>query len=190
MTAPRKRLTREDWLDLSLTELSAHGPDALRLDAICAAAGLTKGAFYHHFKDHSVFLDAVMEHWYQRQTEGVIGGVDPAAFSDDMFEALVEAAMKADFHLEMGIRHLVQHHPRLRSSLERADTRRMDFAVAIYAARFDLSEAEARDLAFMDYAAYAGFSLLKPDISAEERLRLTRLYDRMLRTTFQKRSGT
>ena len=46
------RLGRDDWLALGLERLAAEGPRALRLENICAAAGRTRGSFYHHFRDH------------------------------------------------------------------------------------------------------------------------------------------
>jgi AcrR family transcriptional regulator len=56
-----KQETREALLLAGLAEFAAHGLDAPSLDAICARAGYTRGAFYVHFRDRDEFLVAVMD---------------------------------------------------------------------------------------------------------------------------------
>jgi len=56
-----KQETRQALLDAGLAEFLEHGLDNPSLDAICARAGYTRGAFYVHFEDREQFLVAVME---------------------------------------------------------------------------------------------------------------------------------
>lgn len=56
-----KRETREALIDAALAEFSAHGVEAPSLDAICARAGFTRGAFYVHFRDREDLVVAVFE---------------------------------------------------------------------------------------------------------------------------------
>src|SRR5690349_6561678 len=56
-----KRETREALVDAALAEFAAHGLDAPSLDAICARAGYTRGAFYVHFRDREQLMAAVVE---------------------------------------------------------------------------------------------------------------------------------
>jgi AcrR family transcriptional regulator len=44
-----------------MAEFAEHGLDAPSLDAICARAGYTRGAFYVHFRDRDDFIVGVME---------------------------------------------------------------------------------------------------------------------------------
>ncbi|HUJ63124.1 MAG TPA: TetR family transcriptional regulator [Kofleriaceae bacterium] len=57
--AEKKQRTRAALIAAGLAEISEHGLEA-SLDAICARAGLTRGAFYVHFADREAFLIAVM----------------------------------------------------------------------------------------------------------------------------------
>jgi AcrR family transcriptional regulator len=57
-----KQETREALIDAALAEFAEHGLDAPSLDAICARAGYTRGAFYVHFRDRADLLVAVVEH--------------------------------------------------------------------------------------------------------------------------------
>jgi AcrR family transcriptional regulator len=57
-----KQETREALIAAALAEIAEHGLDAPSLDAICARAGYTRGAFYVHFRDRADLLVAVVEH--------------------------------------------------------------------------------------------------------------------------------
>ena len=57
-----KQETREALISAALAEFAEHGLDAPSLDAICARAGYTRGAFYVHFRDRADLLVAVVEH--------------------------------------------------------------------------------------------------------------------------------
>ena len=59
--AETKRATRAALIAAGMEEFARHGLDA-SLDAICARADLTRGAFYVHFADRDAFILAVMNH--------------------------------------------------------------------------------------------------------------------------------
>ena len=56
-----KQATRAALVAAATREFAKHGLDA-SLDAVCARAGLTRGAFYVHFADREALIVAVMEH--------------------------------------------------------------------------------------------------------------------------------
>ena len=56
-----KQATRVALIAAGTTEFARHGFD-VSLDAICARAKLTRGAFYVHFADRDAFIVAVMQH--------------------------------------------------------------------------------------------------------------------------------
>ena len=59
--AETKQATHAALIAAGIEEFSEHGLDA-SLDAICARAKLTRGAFYVHFADRDGFIVAVMNH--------------------------------------------------------------------------------------------------------------------------------
>ena len=59
--AEAKQATRIALIEAGMAELGRSGLEA-SLDAICARAKLTRGAFYVHFADREAFIVAVMEH--------------------------------------------------------------------------------------------------------------------------------
>ncbi|MCF8709841.1 TetR/AcrR family transcriptional regulator [Rhizorhapis sp. SPR117] len=50
-------------LQAALSLIRAKGYSATTVDELCAAAGVTKGAFFHHFKSKDELGVAAAEHW-------------------------------------------------------------------------------------------------------------------------------
>jgi len=73
--AESKEFTRQALLKAGLLELIEHGLDTPSLDAICARAGFTRGAFYVHFKDRDDFLVAVTD-WTLSTVVDLMVGAD------------------------------------------------------------------------------------------------------------------
>lgn len=172
----RRRFTREDWIALGHEQLAKEGPDAVKLDALCLAAGLTRGSFYHHFEDHQTFLVAVTETWLTTGTEDVTASIDASVGAADRMDALTRAAMAIDYRLELGIRELARRLPAVRDIVTRADARRLDVLADLYRARFGLGDEAARSYAYLEYAAFSGLILLDPDLPEERQKALAALY--------------
>lgn len=60
---PQKRDARQKLLDAALTVIRTKGYSATTVDDLCAAAGVTKGAFFHHFKSKDALGVAAADHW-------------------------------------------------------------------------------------------------------------------------------
>ena len=54
---------RTRLLDAALSVIRARGYSATSVDELCAAAGFTKGAFFHHFKSEDELGVAAADHW-------------------------------------------------------------------------------------------------------------------------------
>ena len=73
-----KAETREALIDAAAAEFGSRGLDAPSLDAICARAGFTRGAFYVHFRDREHLVAAVMQRALGRFLDAIIAtGEEP-----------------------------------------------------------------------------------------------------------------
>jgi TetR/AcrR family transcriptional repressor of nem operon len=61
MRAPHESKTK--LLDAAIQVIRTKGYDATTIDDICAAARLTKGSFFHHFKSKEELALAAAAHW-------------------------------------------------------------------------------------------------------------------------------
>lgn len=58
-----KKSTRSELLNAAVSAIRAKGYAATSVDELCATAGVTKGAFFHHFKSKEALGAAVADHW-------------------------------------------------------------------------------------------------------------------------------
>jgi AcrR family transcriptional regulator len=71
-----KEATRQALVQAALAEFMQRGFDAPSLDAICARAGYTRGAFYVHFKNRDELVAAAVERVLERFLDEVISRDD------------------------------------------------------------------------------------------------------------------
>lgn len=60
---PRALLTRTSLLDAALKVIRSKGYSATTINDICAAAGVTKGSFFHHFSNKEELAIATTRYW-------------------------------------------------------------------------------------------------------------------------------
>jgi TetR/AcrR family transcriptional regulator, transcriptional repressor for nem operon len=62
-TQARALITRNALLDAALKVIRSKGYSATTVDDICAAAGVTKGSYFHHFKGKEDLAIAAAKYW-------------------------------------------------------------------------------------------------------------------------------
>ncbi len=85
-----KEATRLALVEAALELFAAQGFDGPSLDAICARAGFTRGAFYVHFEDRDELIAATILHVLDRLLDEVMAGdesLDDEAFTDSRTSA-------------------------------------------------------------------------------------------------------
>ncbi len=75
-TPATKPATREALIAAAAAEFAEQGLDA-SLDAVCARAGFTRGAFYVHFRDRDDLLVAVIERVLSRFRDALLPDRNP-----------------------------------------------------------------------------------------------------------------
>jgi AcrR family transcriptional regulator len=83
--AERSGATRRAILDAARDLFASHGWTATTIDEVTRAAGVTKGALYHHFRDKTDLLRAVYEDQEERSVERLLAS---AGTHDDPLDAL------------------------------------------------------------------------------------------------------
>ncbi|MEZ5872610.1 MAG: TetR/AcrR family transcriptional regulator [Nitratireductor sp.] len=83
---------REKLLNAALTILRQKGYSATSVDDLCRAAGVTKGAFFHHFASKEALGAAAADHWSR-----VTGGLFETAPYHQHQDALTRLLAYIDF---------------------------------------------------------------------------------------------
>jgi hypothetical protein len=70
------RTTKAAWTEEGLRALAAGGPEAVRVETLAASLHVTKGGFYHHFRDRQALLDAMLDTWEETLVDRAIESSD------------------------------------------------------------------------------------------------------------------
>lgn len=85
---PRPRLSRNSWLEVALELLHDKGINAVTVDALAKQLGITRGSFYHHFKDRNDLSKEMLEYWKKKWTVEIRD--DIASLGLDGLQSLTE----------------------------------------------------------------------------------------------------
>jgi AcrR family transcriptional regulator len=70
------RTPKDRWIEAGLQALAAGGPDAVRVEALAKALGVTKGGFYGFFADREALLTAMLDTWERESTDDVLERIE------------------------------------------------------------------------------------------------------------------
>jgi AcrR family transcriptional regulator len=112
-----------------LRALSAGGPDAVRIESLARAQGVSKGGFYGYFDDRRALLDEMLDAWERRSTEDVMDRVEHEG-GDAMDRARRAAELTFSDELlpiDLAVRDWARRDPAVAARLRRVDNFRMDY---------------------------------------------------------------
>jgi AcrR family transcriptional regulator len=145
---PATRTPRSGWIEEGLRALAAGGPDAVRIEPLARALGVTKGGFYWHFDDRRALLDEMLDTWERVSIDEVIEriegeGGEPRARLGRLF-ALASSSGEL-LRIDLAVRDWSRRERRVADRLRRVDNRRMDYMRSLFGAFVaDEDEVEAR----------------------------------------------
>ncbi|MCW7984886.1 TetR/AcrR family transcriptional regulator [Streptomyces sp. WAC01526] len=147
------RTPRHKWIDEGLRALAAGGPDAVQIEALAKALGVSKGGFYGYFSDRRALLQEMLDRWEREITDDVEArveqeGGDAKARLRHLF-AIVDTGDGLDTTIttDLAIRDWARHDPAVAERLRRVDNRHMDYLRSLFRAFCaDEDDVEARCL--------------------------------------------
>jgi AcrR family transcriptional regulator len=182
MAAPT-RTPRSTWIEEGLRALAAGGPDAVRIEPLAQALGVTRGGFYWHFDDRGALLDAMLDAWERKSIDEVIDRVERKG-GDAMARARRAGALTFSSELlpiDLAVRDWSRREPAVADRLRRVDNRRMDYLRSLLAAfAADEDDLEARCL--IAFSVAIGNHFIAADHAAGSRADMVGLITRRLFT--------
>ncbi|RJL23009.1 TetR/AcrR family transcriptional regulator [Bailinhaonella thermotolerans] len=143
------RTPREKWIEEGLRTLAASGVDAVRVEVLAKALGVTKGGFYGYFADRNALLEAMLDTWERESTDEVLDRVEREG-GDARTKIQLAGRLTLSERLlpiDLAVRDWARRDEAVAERLRRVDNRRMDLLreqIATFCA--DPDEVEARAL--------------------------------------------
>jgi len=122
------------WLEAAITTLIVEGMDAVRIERLATKLHITRGSFYHHYKDRDDLLRAVLGHYVQINHENLVAML-PAlqGTAKDKLQTLWTATASQEFRdYDWAIRMWGMHDPHVAEVLNKIDVKRMDVMIALF----------------------------------------------------------
>lgn len=164
MAAPT-RTPRSRWIEEALRALGVGGPDAVRVETLAQALGVTKGGFYWHFAGRSALLEEMLDSWERVVVDEVIERVE--AEGGDARTKLrhlfaLAASIPDLLKVELAIREWARRDKGVAQRLRRIDNRRMDYMRSLFA-EFCRDEDEVELRCFLVLSTFIGGNLVAAD---------------------------
>jgi AcrR family transcriptional regulator len=176
------RTPRSRWIDEGLRALAAGGPDAVRIEPLAQALGVTKGGFYWHFDGRRALLEEMLDTWERASVEEVIErvereGGDARARLRRLFALASSSA--GLLRTDLAVRDWARREQAVADRLRRVDNRRMDYLRSLFGAFCpDEDDVEARCM--LAFSLWIGNHFIAADHGARSRADVLELATRRL----------
>ncbi|URM92333.1 TetR/AcrR family transcriptional regulator [Streptomyces sp. MRC013] len=177
------RTPRGRWIEEGLRALAEGGPQAVRVEALAQALGVSKGGFYWYFGDRDTLLHEMLDAWEEEVTVEVVervegGGGDARDRLRRLTDVIPE--LTTGVRTDLAVRDWARRDETVAERLRRVDTRRMDYLRALFSEFCpDAEEAEARSM--IAFSVWLGSHLIAAEHPGRDREEVARLVsDRLL----------
>lgn len=170
--APPTRTPRNSWIEEGLRALGGGGPDAVRIESLAQALGVSKGGFYWHFADRRALLEEMLDAWERTWVDEVIETVetedgDARSRLRRLF-ALAATSGGELLKIELAIRNWARREGAVAERLRQVDNRRMNYMRSLFGAICeDDDEVEARCL--LAFSLFIGGPFVSADLRGRSR---------------------
>jgi AcrR family transcriptional regulator len=133
------RTPRTSWIEEGLRALGVGGPDAVRIETLAQALGVTKGGFYWHFDDRRALLEEMLDAWERVMIDEAIErvegeGGDARAKLRQLFALASSREARGLLKIDLAIRDWARRDKAVAKRLRRVDNRRMEYMRSLFGA--------------------------------------------------------
>ncbi len=177
------KVTAEYWIETARRTLIEDGIAGVKVDRLASRLGVTRGGFYHNFRDREALLDRLLAHWEEScrflpsDRPGNTPG-EAVAWFDGLLDRLLDED-GYDPRFDMAVREWARGDQRAAWAVERSDRQRLAVLQGFFEALgYDATEAPIRARVF--YYHQIGYYCLDVRETWAERRRIAAVYSDIL----------
>lgn len=170
-----KKVDKKQWFIVGLDVLEKDGFARITIDNLCELLQITKGAFYHHFKNIDGYIDALMAYWLSQNTIQIIEDADKLPTAKERMEFIGNVVLNRSHKSEQVIRAWSFSNLIVNKYIQQVDGLRIDYSTKLRV-QLGMSEEEAKNISVLEYAIFVGIQQLYPDINKKDLEQLYMFY--------------
>jgi AcrR family transcriptional regulator len=174
------RKSKQDWLEVGLKTLGEFGENGLTIERLTGTLGVTKGSFYHHFRNVEDFREQLIAFWAHQfiSTSSELPDDPQELFA--LLDVIMEEVFAAVTEPEIAIRAWAQQDHMVHSLVERVDSVRRDFLLKVFRS-VEVDDEQVRLMVDMLSTMLVGSITVLPRLSPERVMDLYREFKRLYR---------
>jgi AcrR family transcriptional regulator len=136
MNGSNIKIPAEIWIETARKVLIEEGISGVKVDRLAKRLGVTRGGFFHYFRDREVFLKQLLVHW---QKYCKFFPVDTVLPDQKMAKRWVRALAKHlidetdyDHRFDMAVREWARSSPDVRRAVDQVDVERLAVLKSFY----------------------------------------------------------
>lgn len=177
------KVTPARWLETARQVLIQEGVERVKVDRIARRLRVTRGGFYHHFKDRSDLLDQVLAMWEETNTFIPVQAPpetrDQAKDVLNQINSILIDETAYDPRFDMAIRDWARTSKKAKAALDRVDAKRIEFFHQMFKA-FGYEPREALIRARVCYFHQVGYYALAIRETQSQRYDYAGLYMKII----------
>jgi AcrR family transcriptional regulator len=166
---------RRDWLEEGMAILEKSGAEALTIETLTNRLSVTKGSFYHHFKNYQDFKENLLAFYEEERTLQIIRLAERETSPQAKLERVMRATLQPS-QLEVVMRAWALQDVLVRGHQQRIDQRRLTYLEELISARIS-DHSHAARMARLFYSIYIGSQHIVPPVQGTD---LAHLYQEAL----------
>ena len=173
------RKTKESWLEEGINVLSKSGAGQLTIDVLSRRLKVTKGSFYHHFKNRRTFVEELLKFWEHELTLEIIELTEEERSPEEKIKRLTDLAVDLkNASLEVNIRVWALRDPLVKRYQQRVDRLRLAYVQDLCLAAITDDKEKAQVISRILCTIYIGAQQILPSIQGKA---LHKMFEEMQR---------
>ena len=176
-----KRVSKEQWLIKALDTLESSGVEAVKIERLAKAFGISRSGFYWHFENRQDLLEHLLDYWV-RQYTGVVTDNPDVTKLDPKKRLLTTMEMIRDKQLtkyDLAMNSWARLDSHVHKVVKKVVKMRLDYLRVIFAELgFEGDELEMRTRLFVCYHSWE--DTMFPDLSDQKHSKLLKLRHKYL----------
>lgn len=131
----RRLLTRDHWIAAGFDALDRDGDAGISAERLARRLNVTRGSFYHHFRNREDFVHALLSAWEADYAHRMLAHAADGRSLEEVLERYLAIAAEKQPGRESAIRAWARHDPLAAAYQRRVDQTRLTFAITTCRAR-------------------------------------------------------